>query len=133
MGIKPNQTMNKNKIQIYTVIEMSPWRVDGGGHLDIKPGQDYSQFAIEIFKKHGINGIEELDPYAYSSIKISDIDDSDLKILLEKELNDAEIPENGIEIVGPFSGGLVIISENGTVINHQCCEAYPIIGTGKKF
>ncbi len=100
---------------------MSPWRVNGGDSLDLKPGQDYSDFAIEVFKKNGINNINKLDPYGYSSIKIADIDDSDLAILVEKELNDAEIPENGTEIVDAFCGGLVVISEDLTVINHQCC------------
>lgn len=100
---------------------MSPWRVNGEGDLDLREGQEYSEFVIEVFKKHGINNIDNLDPYAYSSIKISDIDNSDLKILIEKELSDAEITVNGTEIVGPFSGGLVMISSEGMVINHQCC------------
>jgi hypothetical protein len=113
--------MTKKKTQIYPVIEMSHWRVDGSDNLDLKPDQDYSDFAIEIFKKNGIEHIEELDSHAYSSIKISDINDDDLKILIEKELEDAEISANGTEIVGPFEGGMVIISENGAVINHKCC------------
>ena len=49
------------KIQIYPVIEMSPWRVDGGENLDLKPGQEYSDFAIEIFEKHNINNITRLN------------------------------------------------------------------------
>ncbi len=112
---------------------MSPWRVDGGDNLDLKPGQAYADFAIEIFKKHGIKNIEKLDPHGYSSVKISDIDDSDLKVLVEKELDDAEIPENGTEIVGSFSGGLVLISENGTVINHQCCGSISDYKNWKEF
>lgn len=112
--------MNKNTLQIYPVLEMSPWRVDGGEDLNLKEGQTYTEFAIEVFKKHGINNIERLDEYGYSSIKMSDINDADLKILVEKELQDAEIPINGTEIVGAFCGGIVIINDK-EVIHHQCC------------
>lgn len=113
--------MTKNKIQIYPVIEMSPWRVDGGDNLEMKEGQDYNNFTIEVFKTHGIKNIHALDPYGFSSIKISDINKEDLKILIEKELEDAKISENRTEMIGSFSGGLVIIDHAGNVINHQCC------------
>lgn len=112
--------MNANTVQIYPVLEMSPWRVDGGEDLNLKEGQSYTEFAIEVFKKHGINNIERLDEHGYSSIKMSDINDADLKILVEKELQDAEIPINGTEIVGAFCGGIVIINDT-EVIHHQCC------------
>jgi hypothetical protein len=113
--------MSNNKLKIYPVIEMSPWRVDGGDDLNLREGQDYSDFALEVFRNHGITNISRLDEHAYSSIKISDINDSDLKILIEKELDDADIPENGTEIVGAFSGGLVVIIDDIHVIHHQCC------------
>jgi hypothetical protein len=112
--------MNENTLQIYPVLEMSPWRVDGGEDLNLKEGQDYTEFAIEVFKKHGINNIERLDEYGYSSIKMSDINDADLKILVEKELQDAEMVENGIEGISRFCGGIVIINDK-EVIHHQCC------------
>ncbi|MEH0155417.1 hypothetical protein V6R21_14820 [Limibacter armeniacum] len=111
---------NNNKVRIYPVIEMSPWQIDGGEDIEIREGQDFSEFAIEIFKKNGIENIEQLDPYGYCSIKVSDISDNDLKIFIDKEVSDAEIPENGIEAVGPFSGGLVIVV-NDQVVHHQCC------------
>jgi hypothetical protein len=114
--------MNENTLQIYPVLEMSPWRVDGGEDLNLKEGQDYTEFAIEVFKKHGINNIERLDEYGYSSIKMSDINDADLKILVEKELQDAEMVENGIEGISRFCGGIVIINDK-EVIHHQCCGA----------
>lgn len=112
--------MNENTLQIYPVLEMSPWRVDGGEDLNLKEGQTYTEFAIEVFKKHGINNIERLDEYGYSSIKMSDINDADLKILVEKELQDAEMAENGTEAIGRFCGGIVIINDK-EVIHHQCC------------
>ncbi len=112
---------------------MSPWRVDGNSDIDLKPRQEYTDFVIEIFKKHGIKNVEELDPYGYSSINISNIDDADLKILVEKELEDAEISENETELVGAFSGGLVIIFETGHVINHQCCGSISDFRNWKAF
>jgi hypothetical protein len=112
--------MNQNTLQIYPVLEMSPWRVDGGEDLNLKEGQSYTDFAIEVFKKHGINNIDRLDEHGYSSIKISDINDADLKILIEKELQDAEMAENGTEAIGRFCGGIVIINDK-EVIHHQCC------------
>lgn len=112
--------MNEHTLQIYPVLEMSPWRVDGGEDLNLKEGQSYTEFAIEVFKKHGINNIERLDEHGYSSIKMSDINDADLKILVEKELQDAEMAENGTEAIGRFCGGIVIINDK-EVIHHQCC------------
>jgi len=109
-----------NKIlDIYPVIEMSPWRVDE--NADLKDNEVYEKFALNIFSNAGIKSIKRLDKHAYSSIILSDINNEDLSILIQKELNDADIPENGLEIVDDFEGGLVIKFENGEVINHSCC------------
>ena len=98
---------------------MSPWRVDESA--DLKDNEDYEKFALNIFNNAGIKSINRLDKYAYSSIILSDINNEDLSILIQKELADSEISENGLEIVGDFEGGLVIKFKNGNVINHSCC------------
>jgi hypothetical protein len=111
----------ENKIHIYPVIEISPWQVDSNDSLSIKEGQGYTDFALEVFRNNGIKNITRLDAFAYSSIIISDIDDADLKVIIEKELDDAEISEIGTETVGPFCGGLVLNLGHQNIIHHQCC------------
>lgn len=98
---------------------MSPWRVDE--NADLKDNENYEQFALNIFNRAGITSVNRLDKHAYSSIILSDINNEDLSILIQKELADAEIPENGLENVGDFEGGLVFKFENGEIINHSCC------------
>ena len=68
-----------------------------------------------------MQSIMRLHPDVYSGITVSDLDDADLSILIQLELADAEITENGLEHVGDFVGGLVIEIDDNTSILPTCC------------
>lgn len=96
---------------------MSPWRVQPSANYNGQ--EDFERFALQVYKNAGMKSINKIDRTPLYSIKVSDISDHDLSIIVEKELEDAEIEKNGLAMVGPFSGGIVFLCENGDKIYHH--------------
>lgn len=107
----------KKIVDLYSVIELSPWRVQH--NIEHNEQEDTKKFILKVYRDAGIKSIDKIDHTPCYSINISDINDADLAIIIEKELEDAEIKENGLENVGPFSGGIVFLCENGEKIYHH--------------
>lgn len=122
--------MQKN-YKIYPVVEMSPSRTELGGPIMaaayennlLVTATDRQELALEIFRKEGMKKLLTLDEYAYDGIKIADLDDHDLSVLVKMEVYDADMHLHGNENVSAFEGGLVIAMVDGQVITHQCCGA----------
>lgn len=111
----------KKIVDIYSVIEMSPWRVQPDIEYDItsEDREDFETFVLRVYKNAGMKSINKIDSTPCYSIKLSDINDEDLIIIIEKELEDADIGINGLEFVGAFSGGIVFQFENEEKIYHH--------------
>jgi len=115
--------------RIYGVIEISPWRFKNGAEImdrktseQLQDPEVYEELVMEVYKKHGIRNIRGLNKYSDRSIKISEIDDNDLRVLVEVELSDFEISELGILEGDSFEGGL-FLEFNDQAITHSCCGA----------
>lgn len=127
---KKQKTMQKN-YKIYPVVEMSPARTELGGPIMAAAYENKlldtpahrKELALEIFRKEGMKKLFTLDEYAYDGIKITDLDDHDLSVLVKMEVYDADMHLHGNENVTAFEGGLVIAMTDGQVITHQCCGA----------
>lgn len=113
--------------KIYPVIEISPWNFEKGSEILDAYGDKifkdkvlFERLRIEIFELHGIKNVKQIDKYAYNSIKVSDLNDNDLKALLKTELADYNL-ETELEEIASFEGGLVIEIEGQKAITHSCC------------
>lgn len=113
--------------KIYGVIEISPWRFPKGPEImdklsteELSDDELFETAVLEVYQTHGINNIERLNSYHQRSTKISKITPSDLSGFVEAELFDAEISNNGTDLVDAFEGGL-FIEFDGNAITHSCC------------
>jgi hypothetical protein len=109
----------KKIVDFYSVIELSPWRVEPNIEYEYNEQEDFERFALKVYRDAGIKSIDKIAFTPCYSINISNINDADLSIIIEKELADAEIKKIGLEIVGPFTGGIVFLCDNGEKIYHH--------------
>ncbi len=110
--------MKIEEYQIYFVMEFDLWKFE----RDLEAIVDnYEEKVLKVLQRNGIKNIQKLDPYAYSSVNISDIEEEDLEkfiMALWKE----EWTQTSENIL-PLFGGLVIenLQDKTHTIHPQCC------------
>ena len=118
----------QKKYTIYPVVEMSPWRAEGGQEImdkltipEMRDSSKYEKATLKVFKINGMQNVQSLDKYAASAIKIGELEDHDLGVLVKMELYDGEIEKEGIDNLSAFEGGLVLEMSDQKAITNQCC------------
>jgi hypothetical protein len=115
-------------MELINTLEITPWGYTDKEY-DLPKGSKMElpeEWSKNWYKCLSDRGLQNLVPIEFASyfIDITTISDFELKVIIQKQLQEIELEENMEyeEYVRPLYGGIVIKENNKIIIEPQCCS-----------
>ncbi|MDH7447824.1 hypothetical protein [Aquimarina sp. 2201CG14-23] len=111
-------------MKLLNTIEIEPWDYTENDYespdvsRDENP-QKWNEFWYKCISDSNLQNLKPIELGSYL-VDINNIGDSELKIILQKELKDIDL-SNVQEYIEPLFGGIVIIENDNIIIEPTCC------------